>query len=174
MDPLRLSHRSNPTIGASERVRSRLADAADGSDPPPRGIHHANPKPLKRKKLTAQDFLVFNEGVGLSAAEQQYDPTPIINDLCFQMDRWRQHRNPKFYDLPGAGRGDPLYLFIFAKGRIPRCDLLKSAIAVISARSVSSAVQVRQRTSKSSLSCKCHNSLPPRWPTGFPLPKSIN
>ena len=54
------------------------------------------------------------------------------------------------------------YLFIFAKGRLPRCDLLKSAIAVVSARSASSAVQVRQRTSKSSLSCKCHNSLPPR------------
>src|SRR5208337_1246949 len=80
----------------------------------------------------------------------------------------------EFYDLPGAGRGDLLYLFIFAKGRLPRCDLLKSAIAVDSARSASSAVQVRQRTSNCSLSCKCHNSLPPRWLTGFPLPKSIN
>jgi hypothetical protein len=69
---------------------------------------------------------------------------------------------------------DLLYLFIFAKGRLPRCDLLKSAIAVVSARSASSAVQVRQRTSNCSLSCKCHNSLPPRWLTGFPLPKSIN
>ena len=57
---------------------------------------------------------------------------------------------------------DLLYLFIFAKGRMPRCDLLKSAIAVVSARSASSAEQVRQRTRNSSLSCKCHNSLPPR------------
>jgi len=120
------------------------------------------PKPLKQKKPADKEFLVFDEGVGFSAAEQQYDPTPIINDPRFQENRWRQLSNPEFYDFPGARRGGLLYLFIFAKGRMPRCDLLKSSIAVVSARSASSTVQVRQRTSNSSLSCKCHNSLPPR------------
>jgi type III restriction enzyme len=52
------------------------------------------PKPRKRKKPSTQESLVFNEGVGLSTAEQQYDPTPIINDLRFQVDRWRQLPNP--------------------------------------------------------------------------------
>ena len=52
------------------------------------------PKPRKRKKPSTQETLVFNEGVGLSTAEQQYDPTPIINDLRFQVDRWRQLPNP--------------------------------------------------------------------------------
>ena len=52
------------------------------------------PKPRKRKKSATQETLVFNEGVGLSTAAQQYDPTPIINDLRYQVDRWRQLPNP--------------------------------------------------------------------------------
>jgi type III restriction enzyme len=52
------------------------------------------PKPRKRKKPATQETLVFNEGVGLSTAAQQYDPTPIINDLRYQVDRWRQLPNP--------------------------------------------------------------------------------
>jgi type III restriction enzyme len=52
------------------------------------------PKPRKRKKPSTQETLVFNEGLGLSTAQQQYDPTPIINDLRFQVDRWRQLPNP--------------------------------------------------------------------------------
>ena len=52
------------------------------------------PKPRKRKKPPTQETLIFNEGVGLSTAAQQYDPTPIINDLRYQVDRWRQLPNP--------------------------------------------------------------------------------
>jgi type III restriction enzyme len=52
------------------------------------------PKARKRKKGAAQTALVFDEGAGVSTAEQQYDPTPIINELRFQVDRWRNWPNP--------------------------------------------------------------------------------
>ena len=52
------------------------------------------PKARKRKKGAVQAALVFDEGAGVSTAEQQYDPTPIINELRFQVDRWRNWPNP--------------------------------------------------------------------------------
>jgi type III restriction enzyme len=45
------------------------------------------PKPKKRK--TEQSALVFDEGKGLSTAEQRYDHTAIINSVRQQVDRWR-------------------------------------------------------------------------------------
>ena len=52
------------------------------------------PKPKKRKGSPHQQQLVFDEGKGLSTAEQQYDPTPVINALRRQVDRWRRRSNP--------------------------------------------------------------------------------
>lgn len=46
------------------------------------------PKPRKHKRKTQQE-IVFNEGKGLSTQEQQYDPTPIINAVRREVDRWR-------------------------------------------------------------------------------------
>jgi len=57
------------------------------------------PKPRKRKKGAAQAALVFNEGVGVSTEEQQYEPTPIINDLRNQVDRWRQLADPNHWQV---------------------------------------------------------------------------
>jgi type III restriction enzyme len=50
------------------------------------------PKPRKRKPT--QGTIVFDEGKGLSSAEQQYDPTPIINELRGRVDQWRKLSNP--------------------------------------------------------------------------------
>ena len=50
------------------------------------------PKPRKRKGAKQQD-LVFDEGKGLSTKEQQYDPTPVINTLRREVDRWRSLPN---------------------------------------------------------------------------------
>jgi type III restriction enzyme len=47
------------------------------------------PKPRKRKGSANQTQLIFDEGKGLSTAAQQYDPTPIINELRRHVDRWR-------------------------------------------------------------------------------------
>jgi len=50
------------------------------------------PKPKKRRQPTQQE-IVFDEGHGLSTAEQQYDPTPIINLLRQKVDQWRAIRD---------------------------------------------------------------------------------
>jgi type III restriction enzyme len=50
------------------------------------------PKPRKRKANQAE--LVFDEGKGLSTEAQQYDPTPVINELRIEVDQWRKLKNP--------------------------------------------------------------------------------
>jgi type III restriction enzyme len=52
------------------------------------------PKPKKQKQKQKQESLVFDEGKGLSTQKQQYDPTPIINELRYQVDQWRKLSNP--------------------------------------------------------------------------------
>jgi type III restriction enzyme len=52
------------------------------------------PKPKKRKTATVQQDIVFDEGKGLSTQQQRYDPTPIINDLRYHVDKWRSLSNP--------------------------------------------------------------------------------
>lgn len=50
------------------------------------------PKPRKRK-IPAQEQLVFDEGKGLSTKEQQYDPTSIINLVREEVTKWRNLPN---------------------------------------------------------------------------------
>jgi type III restriction enzyme len=57
------------------------------------------PKPRKRKRSTAQQEIVFDEGAGLSTAEQQYDPTSIINQVRQQVDQWRSWGNPNDWQV---------------------------------------------------------------------------
>ena len=52
------------------------------------------PKPRKRKGAADQQQLIFDEGKALSTAEQQYDPTPVINKLRKHVDQWRNLLNP--------------------------------------------------------------------------------
>ena len=53
------------------------------------------PKPRKRKGKAEQRQMPFDDGKGLSTEKQRYDPTPIINDLRRQVDRWRLIPSPK-------------------------------------------------------------------------------
>ena len=53
------------------------------------------PIPKPRKHKATQETIVFDEGKGLSSADQQYDPTPIINDLRGRVDQWRGLPNSK-------------------------------------------------------------------------------
>jgi type III restriction enzyme len=46
------------------------------------------PKPKKRKAPSQQE-IVYDEGLGLSTAKQQYDPTPIINEIRQHVAQWR-------------------------------------------------------------------------------------
>jgi type III restriction enzyme len=56
------------------------------------------PKPKKRKGKRQKE-IVFDEGKGLSTEEQQYDPTPIINGVRREVDRWRAQPNPSTWGV---------------------------------------------------------------------------
>src|SRR6266704_2450633 len=55
------------------------------------------PKPKKHKRRAGQERMVFDEGAGVSTARQQYDPTPIINELRRRVDQWRTITNPSHW-----------------------------------------------------------------------------
>jgi type III restriction enzyme len=52
------------------------------------------PKPRKRKRAQGQAEMVFDEGKGISTAEQQYDPTSLINGVRQHVEVWRGLPNP--------------------------------------------------------------------------------
>jgi type III restriction enzyme len=52
------------------------------------------PKPKKRKKAGGQIKIVFDAGDDLSSAEQEYNPTPIINEVRTYVGTWRNLKNP--------------------------------------------------------------------------------
>jgi Type III restriction enzyme, res subunit len=57
------------------------------------------PRPRKRKRAKGQTGFVFDEGAGVSTAAQQYDPTPIINELRRHVDKWRAIANPIYWGV---------------------------------------------------------------------------
>ncbi|MBL7189479.1 MAG: DEAD/DEAH box helicase family protein, partial [Phycisphaerae bacterium] len=56
------------------------------------------PKPKKRKKSKQQE-IIFDEVKGLSTSEQQYDPTPIINEIRRHVNQWRALPNPSQWQV---------------------------------------------------------------------------
>ena len=52
------------------------------------------PKARKRKTPGVQDALEFGDRTGVSTQAQEYDPTPIINELRGHVDRWRALPKP--------------------------------------------------------------------------------
>jgi len=58
------------------------------------------PKPKKQKRQSkTQAEMVFDEGLGLSTAEQQYDPTSLINEVRQHVDQWRRWPNPNDWQV---------------------------------------------------------------------------
>ncbi len=57
------------------------------------------PKPRKRKAAREQQQLIFDEGKGLSTREQEYDPTPVINELRHHLEQWRSLPNPSHWQV---------------------------------------------------------------------------
>ncbi len=52
------------------------------------------PKPKKQRQNQKQASLTFVDDKGLSSDEQEYNPTPIINELRTYVERWRALPNP--------------------------------------------------------------------------------
>jgi len=62
------------------------------------------PKPKKRKANTAQDEMVFDEGKGLSSAQQQYDQTSIVNEVRSHVETWRSLPQTQWGVTPETAR----------------------------------------------------------------------
>jgi type III restriction enzyme len=61
------------------------------------------PKPRKRKQRSAkQSEILFADAEGLSDAEQEYNPTPIINEIRDYVDAWRRLPNPSDWQVEPA------------------------------------------------------------------------
>ena len=52
------------------------------------------PKPQRRRRAPNQAGFVFDSGEGLSTEEQEYNPTPIINEIRGYVSDWRRLPNP--------------------------------------------------------------------------------
>ena len=66
---------------------SRVLDARRRSD-----LITPVPKPKKRKAAKTQEFF-FEDSPGLSTPDQEYNPTPIINEIRGYVDDWRKLPN---------------------------------------------------------------------------------
>ena len=61
-------------------------------------------KKQKQSKKVQAEMLLQDEG-GLSSASQEYNPTPIINEIRGYVDSWRQLPNPNQWNVtPGTAR----------------------------------------------------------------------
>jgi len=57
------------------------------------------PKPKKRRR---QQDMLLDSGDGLSTLEQEYNPTPIINEIRSYVDDWRRLPNPAQWQVTPA------------------------------------------------------------------------
>lgn len=52
------------------------------------------PRPKKRRQNQKQSSFILDAGDNLSTEEQEYNPTPIINDVRTYVEEWRNRPNP--------------------------------------------------------------------------------
>jgi type III restriction enzyme len=57
------------------------------------------PKPQKRRRAPGQGELGLGAGDGLSTTEQEYNPTPIINEIRGNVAAWRSLPNPNQWQV---------------------------------------------------------------------------
>jgi len=60
------------------------------------------PKAKKRRGRPRQDSFVFQDEQGLSTADQEYNPTPIINEIRTHVASWRNLPNPADWSVTPA------------------------------------------------------------------------
>ena len=57
------------------------------------------PKAKKQTTNKSQENLLFEDSLGLSTQKQQYDPTPIINEVRNFVNQWRELPNPNQWQV---------------------------------------------------------------------------
>ncbi|MCZ6522601.1 MAG: restriction endonuclease, partial [Alphaproteobacteria bacterium] len=57
------------------------------------------PKPRKRRRRKGQAEMMLDAGDDLSSAEQEYNPTYIINDIRSEVETWRNLPNPEQWQV---------------------------------------------------------------------------
>ena len=53
------------------------------------------PKPRRQRRRPEQRALSIEDSTGLSTTQQEYDPTPIINEIRGHIEQWRRLPNPR-------------------------------------------------------------------------------
>lgn len=62
------------------------------------------PKPKKRRKSRDQAQMVFDDDAGLTTEEQEYNPTPIINEVRTYVETWRNLPNSDQWHVTPLGK----------------------------------------------------------------------
>lgn len=62
------------------------------------------PNPKKRKNAGTQQSIIFDEGLGLSTSDQQYDTTSSINEIRGYVDTWRSLTPDQWQVTPETAR----------------------------------------------------------------------
>jgi len=91
----------NPILNSPyEEPRRHHALDKDGQPlnlPPVEGRRRSElitPVPKPRKRKTKQDKFLFEDDEGLTSVDQEYNPTPIINEIRSHVATWRSLPNP--------------------------------------------------------------------------------
>ena len=101
----------NPILNSPYLVPTRHhaldKDGQPLDEPPAQGRRRSElitpvPKPRKKKNKPEQGKLALGDKEGLSTAEQEYNPTPIINEIRSHVASWRDLPNPADWNVTPA------------------------------------------------------------------------
>ncbi|MCF6292256.1 MAG: hypothetical protein L3J04_02560 [Robiginitomaculum sp.] len=89
------------------KLHHALDDEGQPTDLPPQDGRRTSalispvPKPKKKKSRVAenQQDLALHSQDGISTEEQEYNPTPLINDVRKQVKQWRELSNPQNWSV---------------------------------------------------------------------------
>jgi type III restriction enzyme len=90
----------HPILNSPYSYPERHWELDDQGQPTQKTIDHRRPAefitpiPKPKKRRGKQSSMVFDEGLGLSTAKQQYNHTAIINSVRNHVDKWRRLPKP--------------------------------------------------------------------------------
>lgn len=96
-----------PIINSPYKIPSKHWELDDNGQPTQKLIDGRRPakfitpipKAKKQTKSKFQESILFEDNLGLSDRKQQYDPTPIINEVRNFVNQWRNLPNPNQWQV---------------------------------------------------------------------------